>query len=171
MEPLRDRTWLVHSTTDEPWKTAHSLCSGLFALLLVWHNDLRSPSNVLPMDRDVPSCFSCCYELKWSEITCQIKLFYHKLFLVDIWSQEHWGDTEICTRSGVTSVTKHDHLVLKPLKLAYGRDVERVGERARTALDFYKQSLLVEDPDASRNTAGKHCTHEVSEANKPSNGS
>lgn len=68
-------------------------------------------------------------------------------------------------------MTKHDHLALKPLKLAYGRDVERVVERVRRALDFYKQSLLVEDPDASRNTVGKHCTHEVSDANKPSNGS
>lgn len=102
---------------------------------------------------------------------CQIKLFYHKLFLVDIWSQEHRGDTETGTRSGVISVTKHDHLVLKPLKLAYGRDVERVWKRTRRALDFYKQSLLVEDPEASRNAAGKHCTHKVSDANKPSIGS
>lgn len=38
-------------------------------------------------------------------------------------------------------MTKHDHLVLRPLKLAYEGNVERVGKRARRALNFYKQSF------------------------------
>lgn len=89
----------------------------------------------------------------------------HKLFLVYIWLQQHWGNTESSTRSGVISVIKHDHLVLKPLKLVYGRNVEKVEERAIRNLDYYKQSLLEEDPDASRNEADKHCTQEVSDEN------
>jgi hypothetical protein len=37
-------------------------------------------------------------------------------------------DTETDTRSGVTAVTKPDHVVLKPLELFCGRNLEKFGE-------------------------------------------